>query len=106
MKKTLKSNFEKIILPILLVAIFVLGANLLYAWTAPAGTPPAVDAPTPINVGPNTQIKAGGLGVDGNFLVSGNAVFTGKITIADGTQGAGKYLTSDKDGIASWKPLP
>ncbi len=100
------NNLKKIVSTILAIATFVLGANIIYSWTAPTGTPPTADAPTPINVGSNTQIKAGPLGIDGNFLVTGNTAFTGRVRIADGTQGAGKYLTSDKDGNASWKPLP
>jgi hypothetical protein len=31
---------------------------------------------------------------------------TGQITIADGTQGEGKILTSDANGAASWQPAP
>ncbi|WP_353719497.1 hypothetical protein [Dyadobacter sp. 676] len=31
---------------------------------------------------------------------------TGQITIADGTQGEGKILTSDANGVARWQPAP
>ncbi len=100
------NNLKKIISTLFAITTFVLGANIIYSWTAPTGVPPTANVPAPINIGPNTQIKAGSLGIDGNFLVTGNSVFVGKVRIADGTQGAGKYLTSDKDGNASWKPLP
>ncbi|MDB5204796.1 MAG: hypothetical protein JWP09_824 [Candidatus Taylorbacteria bacterium] len=100
------NNLKKITSTILVIASFIFGANIIYSWTAPSGTPPTADAPTPINIGPNTQLKTGAFGIDGNFLVVGNTAFTGKIKIADGSQGAGKYLTSDKDGNATWKQLP
>ena len=38
--------------------------------------------------------------------VGSGAEINGKVKIADGTQGAGKVLTSDASGVASWKPLP
>jgi hypothetical protein len=37
------------------------------------------------------------------YSVLGN--FTGALTIADGTQGAGKVLTSDANGLSSWVAL-
>lgn len=100
------NNLKKIFSTILVIASFVLGANVIYSWTTPPATPPSSDTPAPINVGASTQVKSGSLGIDGNFLVSGNTVITGKLKIADGTQAAGRYLTSDSDGNASWKQLP
>ena len=38
-----------------------------------------------------------------NYDVGLAAQFKSKIQIADGTQGAGKVLTSDADGVASWQ---
>lgn len=38
--------------------------------------------------------------------VSGNVEVNGKIKMIDGSQGAGKVLTSDNTGLASWQPLP
>jgi hypothetical protein len=41
-----------------------LGFSLIAtAWTGPTGTPPNDNAAPPINVGANSQVKAGGLGV-------------------------------------------
>lgn len=53
--------------------------------------------PTTISSNTNLEIEA----TNGSKLkVSSD---TGKVTIADGTQGAGKILTSDSNGVASWK---
>jgi hypothetical protein len=38
--------------------------------------------------------------------VSGNVEINGKIKMIDGTQAAGKVLTSDANGLASWQSLP
>jgi hypothetical protein len=44
---------------------------------------------------------AGGVGIVENLNVGGNAKITGTLTVASGA-GAGKVLTSDGDGVASW----
>jgi hypothetical protein len=49
---------------------------------------------------------AGGAGIVENLNVGGNTKITGTISIAGGTPGAGKVLTStDSSGIASWTTL-
>ena len=70
----------------------------------------------------SSQIKAGALGINGALRGYSNAVFDGivgigtttpaakldligKIKITDGTQGVGKVLTSDANGLASWKTI-
>jgi hypothetical protein len=45
---------------------------------------------------------AGGAGIVENLNVGGNAKITGTLTVASGA-GAGKVLTSDADGLSSWK---
>lgn len=50
------------------VAVFALGAVLLFAsassaWTAPTGNPPSSNVAAPVNVGSVQQVKSGGLGV-------------------------------------------
>jgi hypothetical protein len=95
---------------------FVIGASALVAladstWTpAPAGGPPNNNVPAPINVGPDavTQVKSdslqinGSLGVIGNLIMGGDAIFNGTVKITSGTPGSGKVLTSDTAGNVSW----
>jgi hypothetical protein len=47
-------------------------------------------------------IVKGGVGVAGAINVGGNAVITGTIEIDGGSPSAGKVLTSDATGLASW----
>ncbi len=49
------------LLPLALVAVLLAGYNFIGAqsWTAAPGTPPANNAPAPINVGATTQAKSG-----------------------------------------------
>ncbi len=47
------------------------------------------------------QKSTGNVGV-GNILPQAKMDITGNIKIADGTQGAGKVLTSDANGLATW----
>ncbi len=95
----------------------------------PAGTvPPNGNVAAPINAGPSLQTKSGGLflNTDASPLSTGLKAFgrtllypnfagdvalqvgtttgglTGKIQIIDGNQGAGKVLTSDANGVATW----
>jgi hypothetical protein len=49
---------------------------------------------------------AGGVGIAGALNVGGNTVFTGTIEIDGGSPGAGKVLTSDASGLASWNSNP
>lgn len=62
----------------------------------------------------NAQVKIGtnptSIGTNSNLEVeaaNGSKVKvssdTGKVTIADGTQGTGKVLTSDENGVGTWK---
>jgi hypothetical protein len=48
-------------------------------------------------------IVRGGVGVAGALNVGGNAVIVGTIEIDGGFPGAGKVLTSDATGVASWQ---
>ena len=47
----------------------------------------------------------GGVGIVENLNVGGNVKITGTIEIDGGTPGAGKVLTSDANGVASWTTL-
>jgi len=106
----------------LLVGGFI-GASALVAlagtstWSGPHQTPsncdPNLDSGcyAPLNIGSNTQTKLGSLILNAatpiqnaiGLTVFGTSTFNGPIQIADGTQGAGKVLTSDLNGNASWQ---
>ncbi|MEI8339148.1 MAG: hypothetical protein WCF94_00615 [bacterium] len=103
MKNTFKS--------LLLLSIFVFGIGYIYAWTGPTAPAPDKNVAAPLNVGANQQIKVGNLILGENILgnelaklqVKGNVLIVGTTTIINGSQGAGKVLTSDANGVASWK---
>jgi hypothetical protein len=59
----------------------------------------------------NTSAPANGAIIEGNVGIGTASPISkldinGKIRITDGTQGEGKILTSDANGIASWQPAP
>jgi hypothetical protein len=49
---------------------------------------------------------SGGAGIAGALNVGGNTKITGTIEIDGGSPGAGKVLTSDANGLASWNSNP
>ncbi len=84
-------------------------------WTSAPANPPANNCPAPLNVGTSTpsgyQEKIGALWVNGNavnpnavgfYVRNGASWFNGKLKIMDGSQGAGKVLTSDATGLTTW----
>jgi hypothetical protein len=48
----------------------------------------------------------GGVGIVENLNVGGNAKITGTLTVAGGTPGVGKVLTSDANGLGTWSSIP
>ncbi len=52
-----------------IVAMLFLAGFVAYAWTEPAGAPPAGNAPAPINMGATAQTKQGDLIIGGDFKV-------------------------------------
>jgi hypothetical protein len=66
MSTKIKNFFTKTLPTILLSSLIV--ATFVYAWQEPTAPPPRGNVPAPINVGPQTQYKAGGLGVGGLFV--------------------------------------
>lgn len=83
---------------IILTAILTaaMGTSYLYAqWAGPQANPPGQNVDAPLNVGSVSQIKQAGLS-----LLS--LIVNGKVQIQDGTQGKGKVLLSDANGIAGW----
>lgn len=47
--------------------------------------------------------SAGNVTVSGHLAASGNVLVSGQISIAGGVPGAGKILTSDANGLATWQ---
>jgi hypothetical protein len=114
----------------IVVALFlVVGTSYLLAWSGPpsTGTPPTnctagyPGCDAPLNVGNTVQTKLGSLVLNtasspfatGFVVLNGNVGIgtsspsaklgiAGKLQIFDGTQGAGKILISDTNGLASW----
>jgi hypothetical protein len=87
-----------------LAIILAAGVSYIFAWTGPGTgvTPPNGNVASPLNVGTSTQTKVGPLVVNYGDLSSPGLEVLGGLQIVDGTQGAGKVLTSDANGVASW----
>ncbi len=113
------------------LATVVLIAFAASAWTEPTGNPPAGNVSTPLNISATSQTKSGALSVstlydtnntsyfiDPSAAVSGTFAgnvgigttspgakleVNGQIKIQGGSPGAGKILTSDASGLASWQ---
>ena len=110
----MKSHINKSIIALAIILGFGLGAialsTLASTWTSPTQAPPQGNSDAPINVGVSHQVKLGSLSInttttnpDVNGLdVFGISRFFGKVKIVDGSQGDGKVLTSNADGLASW----
>jgi len=111
-------NTKKIISSVAIGAgAIILGLGLQYAmasWTPAPASPPNSNVAAPINVSSSAQAKAGGLSVGTTTLPSGysfgvtggasiDALLTQAFTLANGTQGAGKVLTSDANGVGTWQ---
>ncbi len=100
-----KIKTKKILLSILFLALFAVGVKAGASWVLPSGgNPPAMNIFPPVNVGDVLQFK------NGNFVAQGlkstvSAIFEGtlKITAGTGIPAAGKVLTSDATGMASWQ---
>lgn len=86
-----KQQFSKTISAAMLAAALFFGSSAAFAQVK-IGTNPTV-----IGATNNLEVEAS---------TAGNKVSvdktTGKVTIADGSQGAGKVLTSDANGVATW----
>jgi hypothetical protein len=105
---------------IVILALFLsLGAGVIFAqWTNPPGPFPAGQPPAPVNVGSDSQTKAGPfwaglLGSEGSLYISTNAeivgdtLIGGSITIGGGNPAPGKLLSStDDQGLGVWIDPP
>jgi hypothetical protein len=55
------------------VGLGIMIASVVYGWTNPTAAPPGANPPAPINVGPVTQTKTGGLNIQGNVGIGTTA---------------------------------
>lgn len=74
--------------------------NLLAAWSGPTAVPPSNNVAAPINTSSSNQTMAGGLGVGGNFTVTGNTSFSGTVQASRKGIG-GTYDSTQVQGIWS-----
>ncbi len=97
--QTIKQSIITIIVCVAVVA----GVSLVYSWTGPPyggvcndpPCPPGGNVPAPINVGSVSQYKSGALSIGGLLQAPQIQLTTGAV--------AGKVLTSDASGLASWQ---
>lgn len=73
--------------------LLLVGTDYLNAWTVPASAPPDGNAPAPLNVGDENQVKSGGVSV-GSLHVTGGAQ-------VDGTAAAGDMDLTVNGNIAA-----
>ncbi|WP_254411172.1 C1q-like domain-containing protein [Dyadobacter diqingensis] len=88
----IKHKFSKTLFSAIVVGSALLGSTSLFAQVK-IGT-----NPTTINPANNLEVESSTVG----NKVSVDKT-TGKVTIADGSQGNGKVLTSDANGVATWQ---
>lgn len=55
-----------------------------------------------INSSDRIDITATSTNITSNFNVTGGSVFTGSVTVKDGSQGVGKIAVSDANGVLTW----
>lgn len=82
-----------------LALLLTVGIGYVFAaWTPAPANPPNGNTDAPINVGASAQTKTGALTL--GDLTSG---YVTKFAVKDGSQGAGRVLTSDANGNAKWR---
>jgi hypothetical protein len=81
-----EKNQKFILLAIGVLAMSILVSYLGFAWTEPSQNPPQGNVPAPLNVGPEPQIKEGGLWIALNpTLTTGLIVQYGNVGIGTTT---------------------
>ncbi len=85
---------------VFLALIIGLGLQFAEAWTTPSVAPPTQTIGAPITTSATAQTKSGSLGV--SSLLATGAIQGSTLKITTGA-GAGKVLTSDASGNATWK---
>ncbi len=106
-----------------LVLVFTASYVAMATWVEPGSAPTGGNVSAPLNIGGVTQAKSGALGINGVFqtnsstylATSGGNVgigitdptqkldINGQIRIRGGNPAAGRILTSDANGVASWQ---
>ncbi len=108
---------KQIVINAAAIAVVIAGASIVTAWTGPTAIAPAGNVAAPINVGAIAQEKTGPLALLNGLSVYGASGFLGdlwvnanvrifgpgKTLVIDEGKGAGKVLTSDANGVASWR---
>ena len=105
--KTYKQSILTIVIGLALAA----GLSYAAPWTGPAADPTGGNTEAPINVGLVKQNFLGRktLSVGGGFrilTIDGGLNINGIFSLADGSQGQNKILTSDAAGKGSWQVQP
>ncbi len=98
MKKNIINSTKTLVLAVILAT----GVSYLFAWTGPTATPPGNNTAAPLSVATSSQTKMGPLILNYANLVTPGLEVLGGIQIVDGTQGVGKVLRSDANGVSSW----
>ncbi len=110
----MKTSTLTTIKTIILALILAVGVQFVVAagtWTSAPANPPANNVDAPINTSTLQQAKMGALWVNTDtsnpnivgLVSNGESWFNGRVKIVDGTQAAGKVLTSDANGYTSWQ---
>lgn len=100
---------KKYLSTLTLIIGFLAGASALSAlaatstWTAPSAAAPNGNVAAPVNVGSVDQSKDGALTLNFAGADQIGLKVLGQIQMVDGSQGAGKVLTSDATGVATWQ---
>lgn len=124
---TTTKNYMQQTASLVVLSLLLVGAQSLWAWTEPSVAPPNGNVDPPINTSTSPQTKKGALVVNGTASAAigllvpdgrievgdragatvpgdvGLGIFGKKFRLMDGTEGAGKVLTSNANGLARWE---
>jgi hypothetical protein len=104
----MSEKFQKFVLSALGVLVMsILVSYLVFAWTEPTASPPGGNVPAPINVGPQGQLKEGGLMIATNpTLTTGLIVQYGNVGIGTtnpiGKLQVGAHIYDNNGDVSGW----
>lgn len=75
----------------------LVATSIAFGWTNPGGDPPSGSGGISVDTSGNVGI--------GTMSPTAKLHLAGKLRVADGTQAAGRVLSSDASGVASWIAL-